>query len=112
MADPDPSRPDLLLRAEQAQAQSHTLREQVAELAEAVAQVELDVARVHEGIAEQGGSLAAQAREHAERAREFAAREHAEAERLRRVGRAEDRWPERANSASKSRRSSSSPLLC
>jgi hypothetical protein len=68
MADPDPSRPDLLLRAEQAQAQSHTLREQVAELAEAVAQVELDVARVHEGIAEQGGSLAAQAREHATRA--------------------------------------------
>ena len=67
MADPDPSRPDLLLRAEQAQAQSHTLREQVAELAEAVAQVELDVARVHEGIAEQGGSLAAQAREHATR---------------------------------------------
>jgi hypothetical protein len=83
--------------AEQAQAQSHTLREQVAELAEAVAQVELDVARVHEGIAEQGGSLAAQAREHATRAREFAAREHAEAERVRMVGLAEDRWPERAN---------------
>ena len=112
MADPDPSRPDLLLRAEQAQAQSHTLREQVAELAEAVAQVELDVARVHEGIAEQGGSLAAQAREHATRAREFAAREHAEAERVRMVGLAEDRWPERANSASKSRRSRSLPLLC
>ena len=60
--------------------QSHT------ELAEAVAQVELDVARVHEGLAEQGGSLAAQVREHARRAREFAAREHAEVERLRRVG--------------------------
>jgi hypothetical protein len=50
-------------------------------------------ARVHEGIAEQGGSLAAQAREHAKRAQELAARKHAEAERLRRVGRAEDRWP-------------------
>ena len=65
MANPDPGRPDLLARTEQAQAQSHTLREQVAALAEAVAQVDLDVARVHEGIAEQGGSLAAQAREHA-----------------------------------------------
>jgi hypothetical protein len=55
MADPDPSRPDPLARAEQAQAHSRTLQEQVAELAEAVAQVELDVARVHEDIAEQGG---------------------------------------------------------
>jgi hypothetical protein len=71
-------------------------------MAEAVAPIELDVARVHEGIAEQGGSLAAQAREHAKRAREFAAREHAEVERLRRVGRAEDRWREGATSASKS----------
>jgi hypothetical protein len=61
MAEPDASRPDLLARAEQAQAQSRTLREQVAEAAEAVAQVEEDVARVHEGIAEQGGSLAVQA---------------------------------------------------
>jgi hypothetical protein len=48
---------------------------------------------VHEAIGEQGGSLAAQAREHAKRAREFAAREHAAAVRLRRVGRAEGRWP-------------------
>ena len=69
LVDPDPSRPDLLLRVEQAHAQSHALQELVAELAEAVAQVELDVARVHEGIAEQGGSLAAQAREHAEAVR-------------------------------------------
>jgi hypothetical protein len=38
----------------------------------------------------QGGSLAALAREHAERAWEFAAREHAEAVRLRRVGRAKE----------------------
>ena len=52
MADPDPSRPDLLARVEQTRAQSHTLRAQVAELAEAVAKVELDVARVQEGIAE------------------------------------------------------------
>ena len=102
MADPDPSRPDLLLRVEQAQAQSHALQELVAELAEAVAQVELDVARVHEGIAEQGGSLAAQAREHAKRAREVAAREYAEAVRLRGVGAGWDRWPEGAASASKS----------
>jgi hypothetical protein len=88
VADADPSRHDLLLRVEQVRAQSQALREQVARLAGAVAQVELDVARVHEGIAMQGGSLAAQAREHAEQAREFAAREHAEAVRLRRVGRA------------------------
>jgi hypothetical protein len=79
MADPEPSRPELRSRAEQARA-------------EAVAQVELDVARVHEAIADQGGSLAARAREHAKWAREFAAREHAEAVRLRGVGRAEDRW--------------------
>jgi hypothetical protein len=51
---------------------------------------------VHEDIADQGGSLAARAREHAKRAREFAASEHAEAVRLRSVGRAEDRWPEGA----------------
>jgi uncharacterized membrane-anchored protein YhcB (DUF1043 family) len=95
MAEPDASMPDLLARAEQAQ--SRTLREQVAEAAEAVAQVEEDVARVHEGIAEQGGSLATQAREHAKRAREFAAKEHAEAEHLRVVGPAEDCWPERAD---------------
>jgi hypothetical protein len=94
MAEPDASMPDLLAPAEQAQAHSRTLRRQVAE---AVAQVEEDVARVHEGIAEQGGSLAAQAREHAKRAREFAAKEHAEAERLRVVGSAEDCWPERAD---------------
>jgi hypothetical protein len=74
MAEPDASTPDLLARAERAQAHSRTLRRQVAEAAEAVAQVEEDVARVHEGIAEQGGSLAAQAREHAKRAREVAAR--------------------------------------
>ena len=97
MAEPDASMPDLLAPAEQAQAHSRTLRRQVAEAAEAVAQVEEDVARVHEGIAEQGGSLAAQAREHAKRAREFAAKEHAEAERLRVVGSAEDCWPERAD---------------
>jgi uncharacterized membrane-anchored protein YhcB (DUF1043 family) len=97
MAEPDASRPDLLARADHAQAHSRTLRRQVAEAAEAVAQVEEDVARVHEGIAEQGGSLAAQAREHAKRAREFAAKEHAEAERLRVVGPAEDCWPERAD---------------
>ena len=96
MADPEPSRSELCSRAEQARAQSQTLQGQVAELAEAVAQVELDVARVHEAIAVQGGSLAALAREHAKRAREFAAREQAEAVRLRRVGRAEDRWPEGA----------------
>ena len=97
MAEPDASMPDLLARAEQAQAQSRTLRERVAEAAEAVAQVEEDVARVHAGLAEQGGSLAAQAREHARRAREFAAKEHAEAERLRMDGPAEDGWPERAD---------------
>jgi hypothetical protein len=97
VADSDSSKLDLLLRSEQARAQSHTLREQLAALAEAVAQVELEVARVHEAIAEQGGSLAAQAREHAKRAREFAAKEHAEAERLRVVGPAEDCWPERAD---------------
>jgi len=74
MADPDASRPDLLARAEQAQAHSRTLRRRVVELAEAVAQVEEDVARVHSGLAEQGGSLAAQAREHAKLARGFAAR--------------------------------------
>ena len=68
MADPDPSRPDLLARIEQTRAQCYTLRARVAELAEAVAEVELDVARVQKGIAEQRGSLAAQAREHAERA--------------------------------------------
>jgi hypothetical protein len=39
MADPDPSRPDLLARTKQARAHSHTLREQVAEVAEAVAEV-------------------------------------------------------------------------
>jgi DNA-binding protein H-NS len=78
MAEPDASRPDLLARAEQAQAHSRTLREQVADAAEAVAQVEEDVARVHEGIAEQGGSLADQAGEHAKRAREVAAKERAE----------------------------------
>jgi uncharacterized protein involved in exopolysaccharide biosynthesis len=94
VADADPSRHDLLLRVEQAKAQSQALREQLADLAEAVALVELDGARVHEGIAMQGGSLAALAREHAERAWEFAAREHAEAVRLRRVGRAKERWPE------------------
>jgi hypothetical protein len=97
MADPDPSRPDLLARTKQARAHSHTLREQVAEVAEAVAEVERDVARVHEGIAERSGSLAAQAREHAKRAREFAARQHAEAERLRMVKWAEDCRPERAD---------------
>lgn len=97
MADPDASRPDLLARAEQAQAHSRTLRRRVVELAEAVAQVEEDVARVHSGLAEQGGSLAAQAREHAKLARGFAAKEHAEAERLRMVGLAEDCWPERAD---------------
>jgi hypothetical protein len=94
VVDADPSRGDLLLRVEQVRAQSQALREQLAKLAEAVAKVELDVARVHDAIADQGGSLAAQAREHAERAREFAAKEHAEAVRLRRVGRAGERWPE------------------
>ena len=93
MADPEPSRPELRSRAEQARAHSQTLQGQVAGLAEAVAQVELDVARVHEAIADQGGSLAARAREHAKWAQEFAAREHAEAVRLGRVGRAEGRWP-------------------
>src|SRR4029453_2727802 len=62
MADPEPSRPELRSRAEQARAQSQTLQGQVAALAEAVAQVEIDVARVHEAIADQGGSLAARAR--------------------------------------------------
>ena len=97
MAEPDASIPDLLARAEQAQAQSRTLRERVAEAAEAVAQVEEDVARVHAGLAEQGGSLAAQARGHVRRAREVAAKEHAEAARLRMDGPAEDGWPERAD---------------
>jgi hypothetical protein len=40
VADADPSRHDLLLRVEQAKAQSQALREQVARLAGAVAQVE------------------------------------------------------------------------
>ena len=103
VADPDSSGLALLLRAEQAQAQSSAVQKQVAELAEAVAQVELDVARLHEGIAEQGGSLAAQAREHAKRAREVAAKEHTEGDRLLGVGRAEDRGPDGTTSVSKSR---------
>ena len=97
MDDPATDSSDGLQRAKQAQAQSEALREQVARTAEAVAETELDVARVHEVIAVQGGSLAALAREHAKRAREFAAKEHAEAERLRVVGPAEDCWPERAD---------------
>ena len=50
MADPDPNRPDLLLRLERAQVQSHTLREQVAELADAAVQVELEVALLTAGM--------------------------------------------------------------
>jgi hypothetical protein len=50
MADPDPNRPDLLLRVERAQVQSHTLREQVAELADAAVQVELEVALLTAGM--------------------------------------------------------------
>ena len=83
MADPDPTNPDLLQRAKQAQAQSKALREQVAAAAEAVAEVEEESARVHRTLAEQGGSLAEEAREHADRAADVAAKERAEAERLR-----------------------------
>jgi hypothetical protein len=85
MADPDPTNPDLLQRAKQAQAQSKALREQVAAAAEAVAEVEEESARVHRTLAEQGGSLAEEAREHADRAADVAAKERAEAERLRKA---------------------------
>jgi hypothetical protein len=85
VADPDPSSPHPLRRAEQARAQSEALRVQVAKVAEAVAEVEQEVARAHEDLADQGGSLAEQAKEYANRAREVAANEHAEAERLRRA---------------------------
>ena len=85
MTDPDIDSSDVLQRAEQAQAQSMALREQVARTAEAVAETEQDVARVHRKLAGQGGRRAAEASEHAERAEEFAAKERAEAERLRRA---------------------------
>jgi hypothetical protein len=85
MADPDTDNSDLLQRAEQAQAKSKALREQMARAAEAVAKTEQDVARVHRRLAAEGGPLAAAAREHAARAAEVAAKERAEAERLRRA---------------------------
>ena len=85
MADSDTDSSDLLQRAEQAQAQSKALREQMARAAEAVAATEQDVARVHWRLAAEGGPLAAAAREHADRAAEVAAKERAEAERLRRA---------------------------
>lgn len=84
MADPDTDGSDAFQRAEQAQAQSRALREQVAQAAEAVAETEEEVARLHRRLAEQGGPLVAEAREHAEWAEELAAKERAEAERLRR----------------------------
>jgi hypothetical protein len=85
MADPDVDSADVLQRAEQAQAQSKALREQVALTAEAVAETEQEVARVYRQLADQGGPQAAEAREQAARAEEFAAKERAEAERLRRA---------------------------
>ena len=85
MADRDTDSSDVLQRAEQAQAQSKALREQVARTAEAVAETEQEVVRVHRKLADQGGPRAAEAREHADRAEEFAAKERAEAERLRRA---------------------------
>jgi transposase len=97
MADRDTDSSDGLQRAEQVQAQSKALREQVARTAEAVAETEQEVARVHRKLAEQGGPRAAAAREHAKRAEDVAAKEHAEAERLRRDGPGEDCWPERAD---------------
>ena len=85
MADPDPTNPDLLQRAQQAQVQSKALRERVAAAAEAVAEVEEESARVHRTLAEQGGPLAEEAREHADRAADVAAKERAEAQRLRKA---------------------------
>jgi transposase len=85
MADRDTDSSDVLQRAEQAQAQSKALREQVARTAEAVAETEQEVARVHRKLADQGGPLAAEAREHADRAEDIAAKERAEAARLRRA---------------------------
>jgi hypothetical protein len=49
MADPDIDSSDGLQRAEQAQAQSKALREQVARMAEAVAETEQEVARACTG---------------------------------------------------------------
>ena len=85
MADPDIDSSEVLQRAEQVQAQSKALREQVAWTAEAVAETEQEVVRVHRKLADQVGPRAAEAREHADRAEEFAAKERAEAERLRRA---------------------------
>jgi transposase len=85
MADPDIDSSDVLQRAEQVQAQSKALREQVARMAEAVAETEQEVARVHRKLADQGGPVAAEAREHADRAEDIAAKERAEAARLRRA---------------------------
>ena len=85
MADRDIDSSDVLQRAEQAQAQSKALQEQLARTAEAVAETEQDVARVHRKLADEGGSLAAEAREHADRAEDIAAKERAEAARLRRA---------------------------
>jgi hypothetical protein len=82
VADPDTDSPDPLRRAEQAQAHSQALRNQVAEAAEAaeaVAEVEQEAPRVHQILADQGGPLAEQAREHADRAEDLAAKERAEA---------------------------------
>ena len=85
MADRDIDSSDGLQRAEEAQAHSKALRDQVARTAEAVAETEQEVARVHRKLADQGGLLAAEAREHADRAEDFAAKERAEAARLRRA---------------------------
>ena len=85
MADRDTDSSDVLQRAEQAQAQTKALREQVARTAEAVAETEQEVARVHRELADQDGPLAAEAREHVDRAEDFAAKERAEAAGLRRA---------------------------
>jgi hypothetical protein len=74
MDDPDIDSSDVLQRAEQTQAQSRALREQVTRAAEAVAETEQEVAHVHRQLAGQGGPRAAEAREQAARAEGFAAK--------------------------------------
>ena len=89
-------------RAEQARAQCQTLQEQVAALAEAVAGSNgLSSECTRPSLTRAGRWLPGQGAGQA--GREVTARQHAEAVRWRRVGRAEDRWPEGATWTSKSR---------